>query len=126
MEDTAVVIRLRERDSQQVVIDLMKPLQTVYRETFKHTTEVQKGRISYRVPCLEMALVMKAGAMLSPYLAEADKYQDATDFIRMVETNDAAVNDAYLTELGELIFEGGGKRVLEMVTDVRNGKKLVI
>src|SRR5580658_8249377 len=35
--DLPVVIRLRERGTDNVLIDVMKPLQQPYRETFKHT-----------------------------------------------------------------------------------------
>src|SRR5262249_26743299 len=39
-ENLTVVIRLRDRESHAVVIDLMKPVQPLYRETFKHTHTV--------------------------------------------------------------------------------------
>ena len=124
-EDLPVVIRLRERDTEQVVIDLMKPLQTLYRETFKHTQTVKKGKLEYRIPCLEMALTMKFGAMLSPYRSDDKKLYDAGDFIRMVQAN-PAIDEESLLELGEFIYEGGGKSILEMIRKVRAGEKLVL
>jgi hypothetical protein len=42
--DTPVVIRLRDQESREVVIDLMKPTQQPYREAFKHTHTVVDGR----------------------------------------------------------------------------------
>jgi hypothetical protein len=124
-EDLPVVIRLRDRETQQVVIDLMKPLQTLYRETFKHTQTVKAGKLEYRIPCLEMALTMKFDAMLSPYRDENKKHYDAGDFISMVKAN-PELNEDLLLQLGELVYEGGGKGILEMVRKVRAGEKLVL
>jgi hypothetical protein len=124
-EDLAVVIRLRDRQTNEVVIDIMKPLQTLYRETFKHTQTVKKGKLEFRIPCLEMALTMKCGAMLSPYRDEKKKYYDAGDFIAMVQANPALDEDRLL-QLGELSYEGGGKGILEMVRKARAGEKLIL
>jgi len=70
--DLPVVVRLRERATQDVVIDVMKPLQQPYIEVFKHTHTVTSEGQTYRVPSLEMALVMKFSAMISLYRADED------------------------------------------------------
>lgn len=124
-EDLAVVIHLRERESKKVVIDLMKPVQPLYREAFKHThTVIWEGQ-RFRIPSLETALAMKFAAMISPNREDEDKHQDAHDFIRMVKQNDDIDRDQ-LAQLGGLAFPGGGKRVLELVRKVRAGEKLVL
>lgn len=123
-EDREVVIRLRHRESHDVVIDLMKP-RALYRETFKRAVTVNASGQTYRIPSLEMALTMKFAAMLSPLRREGDKHLDAHDFIHMVEANPDIDLDT-LGELGELVFGGGGKRLVDLVADVRAGRKLVL
>ncbi len=123
--DLPVVTRLRDRENHQVLIDVMKLVQHPYRVVFKHTNTIHSGGQTYRVPCLEMALVMKFSAMTSLYRADEDKFQDAHDFIRMVKAN-PDVDLGKITELGSLIYPDGGKDVLEMVQKVRAGESLTL
>src|SRR6516225_552043 len=60
--DLPVVVRLRVRGTEFVAIDVMKPVQQPYRDVFKHTHAVTSGGQSYRVPSLEMAILMKFSA----------------------------------------------------------------
>jgi hypothetical protein len=124
-DEREVVIRLRDRATKQVVIDVMKPNQTLYRETFKHTHPVSSGGQSYRIPSLEMALAMKFAPMISPHRGETDKLQDVHDFRRMIEVN-AEIDLDQLAELGELVYPGGGPEIVEMVQKVRAGERLVL
>src|SRR5262249_16981029 len=68
--DLPVVVRLRERGTQDVVIDVMKPLQQPYIEVFKHTHGMTSEGQTYRVPSMGMALVMKFAEMTSMYRAD--------------------------------------------------------
>jgi hypothetical protein len=121
--DHPVVVRLRERDEKDVAIDVMKPVQPPYRQVFKHTHTVKAEGQTYRVPTLEMAIVMKFSAMTSLYRADKDKYVDAHDFILLVEKN-PNFEKAKLAQLGSLIYEDGGKDVVEMARKVLAGEKL--
>ena len=123
--DLPVVVRLKDAETQEVLIDVMKPVQQPYREVFHHTHAVASGEQKHRVPSLEMALVMKFSAMTSLYRADEDKHQDAHDFIRMVKQN-PELDGAKLAELASLIYPDGGKDILEMVRKVQAGEKLVI
>jgi hypothetical protein len=120
-----VVIRLRERGTLDVVIDVMKPAQQPYREIFHNTHLVTSAKQKYRVPTLEMAIAMKFSAMTSLYRADKDKFQDAHDFILLVENNQE-IDREKLSELASLIYPEGGKDVLELVRKVLAGEKLVI
>src|SRR5438309_876990 len=53
-EDLEVVTRLRDRETQEVAIDVMKPIQQPYREIFKHTVKVTADKQIHHVPDLEM------------------------------------------------------------------------
>jgi hypothetical protein len=121
--DLPVVTRLRERTSQEVVIDVMKPVQQPYREVFKHTLETCIGKESCHVPSLEMALVMKFAAMTSARRDVADKYRDAYDFIRMAKHNDDMDRDQ-VARLASLMSPEGGKDVLDMIDKARAGETL--
>ena len=126
MDDLPVVIRLRDRESNTVLIDLMKPLQQPYCEVFKHTCKESSEGEVYRVPSLEMALVMKFSAMTSLNRAAEDKLlRDAADFTRMVKNNPEFDRDK-LAEIGLLLYPDGGKDVLEMVRQVLAGERIKI
>lgn len=121
--DLPVVVRLRDRETHDVAIDVMKPLQQPYLEVFKHTHSVTSEGVTYRVPSLEMAVLMKFTAMTSLYRAEEDRYQDAHDFILLVKKNPNLDEDK-LSELGSLLYPDGGKDVVEMARKARQGEKL--
>jgi hypothetical protein len=122
-EDVEVVVRLRDRETKEVAIDVIKPVQQPYREIFKHTVKITAKRQTYRVPSLEMALACKFAPMVSLARGDAKKYQDAHDFIVMVRQN-AAIAVEPLHHLAELIYPGAGDEIVEMVRKVRAGEKL--
>ena len=122
-EDLPVVTRLRHRETQEVAIDVMKPNQQLFREIFKHTHDVRSHGLSYRIPSLEMALAMKFAPMVSLYRRDIDKYQDAHDFGYMVTTN-LNIDVKKLSELGDLVYPGGGKEIVDKVEQVRRGETL--
>lgn len=122
--DEEVVVRLQDRESAKVLIDVMKP-RSLYRETFKHTQVASAGGQNYRIPSLQMALAMKFAAMISPNRQEAKKLKDASDFIVMVMRN-ADIDTEELGRLGDLVYNGGGREVCEMVRKVRAGETLIL
>jgi hypothetical protein len=121
--DVPVVVRLRDRQTRDVAIDVMKPIQPPYRDVFRNTHTVSSGGQTFRVPSLEMAIVMKFSAMTSLYRATEDKYRDAHDFIRMVKQNPEYDRDK-LAELGSLLYPDGGKDVLELARKAGAGETL--
>ena len=80
------MVRLRDRESKEVLIDLLKQRE-LYREVFKHTQMTSEAGQQFRIPSLEMALAMKYAAMISPNRPLEKGYQDAHDFIIMVKGN---------------------------------------
>jgi hypothetical protein len=120
--DLEVVTRLVDLASDEVAIDLMKPNQPLYRAVFKNSTSISTAGQTYKIPTLEMGLAMKF-AMISLTRDDAKKHMDAHDFIRMVKVN-ADIDLERLAELGELVYPGGGKEIVEMVRRVRAGEKL--
>jgi len=122
-EEHDVVMRFLDRDTRQVLIDVMKPNQQLFRAAFRNVHTVRSGKQSYRIPSLEMAIAMKFAPMIRLHRKDADKYQDAHDFILMIQAN-ANIDLNKVKELGELVYPGGGAELLEMVRRVRAGEKL--
>ncbi|HEX3313907.1 MAG TPA: hypothetical protein VHR72_03395, partial [Gemmataceae bacterium] len=122
-EEHEVVVRLRQRSTKMVAIDVMKPVQPPYMEIFKHTKKTTSGKESYRIPTLEMALACKFAPLVSLTRSETDKQRDAFDFRQMIDANPDIDLDV-LEAIGERIFPGGGKELVEKVGQVRAGKRL--
>ena len=122
-DDVEVVVRLRDVDTKQVAIDVMKPLQPPYHAIFKYTKKVKLGKEEYRVPTLEMALTCKFALMTSLMRMDEKKLQDAADFIDIAKKN-ADIDLEKLGVLGDLVYTGGGKEIIELVRKARAGEKL--
>lgn len=124
-EDNQVVTRLRDPETRDVVLDIMKPNQPLYHDALMHTHSVESGGQKYLVPSLEMALAMKFSAMISLTRSDDKKHFDAGDFIRMVKAN-PLIDLEKLRALGQLVYNGGGDELVEKVRQVRAGEKLVL
>jgi hypothetical protein len=125
VDDQPAVVRLRDRETGAVAIDVMKPNQAIIHAALKHTQTVQSGRMSYKVPSLEMALALKFAPMVSLNRSDDDKHVDAADFIRVVRHN-SDIDLDQLARLGELVYAGGGKEIVEFVRRVRAGEQLIL
>jgi hypothetical protein len=123
--DLPVVTRLRDRDTKEVAIDVMKPNQQPFRDALKHTREVASAGLTYQIPSLEMALTMKFAPMISLHRQDEDKHLDAHDFINIVKSN-PDIDLEKLAEFGELVYTGGGQEIVEKVKQIRAGEKLIL
>jgi hypothetical protein len=124
-EEHEVVTRLRNPETGTIVIDVMKPNQPLYRDALKHTHTVQAGGQTYSIPSLELALATKFAAMISLTRADRDKFQDARDFMYMIDNN-PNIDLEKLHALGQLVYNGGGDELVENVRKVRAGEKLIL
>ena len=122
MQDTPVVIRFKDQDRE--AIDVMKPIgSTLWSRLLEHGLQVRVGSTGIRIPVLEGVLASKFAAMVSIHRRPGDKMIDGGDFIRMVEVN-TVINLQLLSELGDLVYPGGGKEILKLVADARAGKRI--
>ncbi len=124
-EEEEDVTRLRDGETGQVLIDVMKTNQPLYRAAFRHRHGVKWEGQVYSIPSLELALVMKFTAMVSVTRDYADKYIDAHDFLCMAQSN-ADMDSRKLHALGQLVYNGGGDEIVEKVRKVRAGEKLTL
>jgi hypothetical protein len=122
-DDQEVVVRLRSPETGKVLIDVMKATQPLFRHALKYTRTVDSEGQSYRIPTLEMALAMKFAPMISIVRVIEKKLVDAADFIKIVKAN-PGIDLERLAELGELVYAGGGKEIVDLVRKARAGEKL--
>jgi len=113
-EDHEAVTRLRDKETGKVLIDVMKGVQPHLRVAHKHSTTIQMHRVPVPVPSLEMALALKFAPMVSVTREDGKKLRDAGDFVLMINFN-KDIDLRTLGELGDLVYPGGGKELVEKV-----------
>ncbi len=121
MKDFPVVTRFIEAATEIPLIDLMKPNQPLFKDAFRQTVLVEEG---YLIPNLEFALASKFAAMVSPNRADEKKFLDAADFTSMVKKNQSAIHLRRLRRLGELVCLGGGTEIVELVENIKAGRRI--
>jgi hypothetical protein len=125
LRDTPVVARFLDPAKKLVVLDVMKPNQPLYQVAMRHTHRIETAERSYLVPSLEFALAMKFAAMASHWRDRVKKIQDTFDFARMVQVNNV-INLRKLATLGERVYPGGGKEIVDLVRRVRDGDPITL
>jgi hypothetical protein len=121
MEDYPAGTRFSDPADQQVVIDLMKPVEELHQAVFKNAVAAGK---THRFPTLEMALACKFAAMTSPNRTERKRHLDAADLIGMVEHHFEDVDRNVLFSLGEMVRSGGGPQILKLIDDMHAGRPI--
>src|SRR5262245_3700698 len=111
-DEQEVVTRLRHRETKEVAVDVMKTNQPLFKAAFKNTAVYAVKKVKCKIPSLEMALALKFAPMISLMRADYKKYMDAADFIRIVNVN-PDINLEKLAALGDLVYPGGGKEIVE-------------
>jgi hypothetical protein len=123
VEDTAVVTRFRNPATQKVALDVMKPVSHAAQAVFRNSLAVGK---THRIPTLEMALVSKFMAIISPTRRQAKRFVDIGDFVDMVQHNRAILNLKKLRRLAETVNPGTGEKIVRMVEDIDAGRTIQV
>jgi len=121
VDDTRIVTRFLDASSGTSIIDLMKPSNTLFKVAFQYSIAVGD---THRVPELELALVTKYAAMVSPNRPQSKKLVDAGDFFDMVESNLADIDLEKVQELARMVFPRGSAEVTRFIRDIEAGRKL--
>jgi hypothetical protein len=119
--ENAVVARFVNPVTQKVVIDVMKPSSRAIQLVFRHTIPIGD---THRIPDLEMALVSKFVAMVSPNRKPHKKHLDAADFGSIVEANRNSIDLKKLKRLADQAYPKGGAEILRMIDEMDNGRPL--
>jgi hypothetical protein len=123
VEEGVIVTRFKDPATGEPRIDLMKPLQKVYQMVFRHTHQVGD---THRVPDLEMGLISKFSAMVSPHRSRPRKMQNAADFADMVVHNQAEIDMTKLRRLAEQVYSGGQKEIVELIENILAGRPIQV
>lgn len=119
--DFPVVTRFTDPATKQVVIDVMKPTQAVFRVVFRHTIPVGE---THEIPNLEMALASKFAAMVSPRRATERKLQDGADFVDIVRHNRRDISLPKLRRLADKVYPNGGAEIMQLIEDIDAGRMI--
>jgi hypothetical protein len=118
VKDQKAVTRFVDPATKIVVIDLMRPCERFYREVFKHTAPA--GR--YQIPDLEMALVCKFAAMISPHRVIKKRTRDLGDFMDIVDVNHDIIDLVKLGRLANMVCSGGAEKITEFIEEIKQGR----
>jgi len=122
LEEHPVVWRIKRGEAY--VADLMFTNAPLFERIHAKEYLAKKlGRYTAKVPKLEAAMAMKFAAMVGHHRQLPKKLRDAGDFADMVLHN-KKLDVKLLVELGELVYEGGGKEIVKIVGDVKAGRRL--
>lgn len=107
-------------------IDLVKDGFPLFREVVERYCHiVRSGKHTVKVPTAEAAMALKFAASISPNRGDENKPIDTADLLRLVRSRNT-IDDAALMKLGDLIYRGGGKELVSIITDIRSGKKVSV
>ena len=123
MRDTPVVTRFVDPHNGKPVIELTKPTEPLLKAAFRFSHAVGE---THRVPDLELALVRKFAAMVSPNRVQSKKLIDAGDFVDMVTHNLANIDEEKLQILANKVYAQGGTEIIQVVRDVEAGRSIRI
>src|SRR5688572_17965073 len=71
------------------------------------------------------AIAMKFAAAISPNRGDESRPQDRVDLVAIIKKH-ASVDTQVLTQLGDLVYPGGGKEPCDLVTAVGQGRKAAL
>ena len=103
-------------------IDLVKDGFPLFREVvhgYCHTLRASNHTV--KVPIVEAAIALKFAASISPNRGDENKPVDNADLLRLVRSR-PDLNETALSKLGDLVYQGGGKELVSIVNDIRDGK----
>ena len=124
VHDSPVVVRFM--DGKLEAIDIMKaPTSKLFRRVVRLSRRVDIEGVEVIVPSPEAVLAMKFASMIFAGRQQPDRFQDASDFLKVLRAQDP-INDDLLRELGDLVYAGGGDEVMGYVADARAGRPLAL
>jgi len=121
--ENSAVARFVNLATQKVAIDVMKPSSEAIRLVFRHTISIGA---THRIPDLEMAIVSKFVAMMSPNRKPGKKLIDAGDFTIIITHNRKTLDIEKLRRLADRAQHGGGARILAFVEEIDAGRTIKV
>jgi predicted nucleotidyltransferase len=125
LEDHHGVARLLDPESPKAAIKVLKAVEDLLQTALMHTCEVEFDGVKYRIPSLETALALKFAPLVRLSRGDALWYLHAHDFISIAKMNPDIDLDQ-LAELGDLVYLGGGKEIVEKLGQARRGEMMTL
>ncbi len=131
MERLDVVVRFRDPGEVAItgemkqVIDVMLPSSDCYSAILARYHRIDKTT-GHKIPTLEAACASKFAALVSPHRDFDRKQQDAVDLRSIMVPNRGVIDVEILERLGDLVYPGGGKEILEFLDLAMNKKPFPI
>ncbi|HLX62357.1 MAG TPA: hypothetical protein VKX17_13855 [Planctomycetota bacterium] len=110
--------------ANQHLLDLMSANSPLDERIIEESDFTTVAGIKIKIPRVECALAIKCEAM-QEHPDWSKKYRHAGDFISIAKKN-PNLDFAFLHELGELHYAGGGAELFKYVEDARAGRRLEI
>ena len=103
-------------------IDLVRDNFPLFREVVQsYSVTIRSGEQTIKIPTPEAAIALKFAASISPNRGDENKPVDNADLLRLVRAK-PNLNIKALTKLGDLVYSGGGKELVSIVSDIQAGK----
>lgn len=121
--DGLVVTRFKDPALKKVVIDVMKPTQSVYKLVFRNIISVGS---THDIPDLEMALISKFAAMTSHHRVADRKMQDGVDFVKIVKHNRKKIDMPKLLRLADKVYPKGSEEIIDLIRAIDAGRTIQV
>lgn len=105
-------------------IDLIKDGFPLFKAVVqKFCVAIRTEKLVIKIPTIEAAIALKFAASISPNRGDENKPVDNADLMRLIRIK-YNLDEQTLLALGELVYSGGGKELVAVVNDVRQGKTI--
>lgn len=103
-------------------IDLVRDTFPLFSEIVRRYCHILRAsKHTVKIPTVEAAIALKFAASISPNRGDENKPIDNADLLRLIRSRNNLDLNA-LMRLGDLVYQGGGKELISIIEDVRNGK----
>jgi len=124
VEEHPVVIRLK--DAEHEAIDIIRPESSkLFKRVLKLSQVLLVEGVEIAIPKAEALLAMKFSSMISVGRQLRDRYVDAGDFVAVAQQT-KRLDQSLLAELGEIVYVGGSKELLQHIANAKDEKRLDI
>lgn len=89
----------------------------------RYSVSVPARGQAIRLPTVEAVVALKFAAVISPNRGADSRPQDRTDLLNIV-TQHRSLSLAVLSELGDLVYPGGGQELKDFCTAIWQGKRI--
>jgi len=107
-------------------IDVVRAREALFQTILlKHSVPIHSRGQVIHIPSAEAAVALKFAAVISPNRGEDSRLQDRSDLAALIRHR-TDLKTEVLLELGDLIYSGGGRELVDLVQAIREGKRVAL